>query len=201
MRSSDAPSSWGVRIPDSVTSMGVAAFEYCTNLSGINLPAKLASIGISAFEFCRSLTNVTIPSGTTNIGMRAFYSTTNLTAVYFRGNAPNFGSNVFYGNNRVIIYYLPGTADWGATFGGRPTALWKPQVQTNDGSFGVRSNQFGFTINWSSGRTVVVESCTNLSNPQWSPMSTNSISTDGTAQFGDRNWTNYPARFYRVRWP
>ena len=36
----------------------------------------------------------------------------------------------------------------GHHLGGRPTALWSPQVQTSDTSFGVRTNQFGFTITW-----------------------------------------------------
>ena len=54
-------------------------------------------------------------------------------------------------------------------FSGRPTALWKPQVQAGDASFGVRTNQFGFNIAWASGMVVVVEACANLDNPVWSP--------------------------------
>ena len=84
-------------------------------------------------------------------------------------------------------------------FAGRLTALWQPQVQTSDGSFGVRNNQFGFTINWASGMTVVVEACTNLANPTWTPMATNTL-TSGSAYFSDPQWTNYPSRFYRLRW-
>ena len=67
----------------------------------------------------------------------------------------------------MTVYYLPGTTGWDdfALFTGVPTALWLPAMQTSDGSFGVQNNQFGFNINWASDQTVVVEACTNLSNP------------------------------------
>ena len=107
---------------------------------------------------------------------------------------------MFNSGNNVIVYHLPGTTGWGATFAERPTALWQPQVQNSGATFGVRSNQFGFTINWASGRTVVVEACSNLASPTWSPVSTNTLS-NGSSYFSDPQWTNHPARFYRLRSP
>jgi hypothetical protein len=98
------------------------------------------------------------------------------------------------------VYYMPGTTGWGSTFGGRPSVLWNPQVQTDDPSFGVRTNRFGFAITWASGMVVVVEASTNLVNPLWSPVATN-ILTDGSSYFRDPQWTNYPARLYRLRSP
>ena len=77
-------------------------------------------------------------------------------------------------------------------------ALWLPKVQTGDASFGVRTNRFGFNLTWASGRTVVVEACTNLAHPTWSPVATNSL-TSGSSYFSDPRWANYPARLYRVR--
>jgi hypothetical protein len=91
---------------------------------------------------------------------------------------------------------LPGTTGWGSTFGGCPTALWNPQAQ----SPGVRSNQFGFTITGTTNLAVVVEACTNLANPIWSPVGTNTL-TGGSSYFSDPQWTNYAARFYRLRSP
>jgi hypothetical protein len=76
--------------------------------------------------------------------------------------------------------------------------LWDPQVQTSDASFGIRTNEFGFNVNWASGMTVVVEASTSLTNPNWLPVSTNTL-LSGSAYFSDLQWTNYPARFYRVR--
>jgi hypothetical protein len=90
---------------------------------------------------------------------------TGKAAVYFRGNAPSVGVCTFCGDTLATIYYLPRTTSWGATFGYLPTALWTPQIQASDESFGVQTNQFGFNINWASGQTVVVEASTNPFNP------------------------------------
>jgi len=111
---------------------------------------------------------------------------------------------VFEGAYNVTVYYLAGTTGWRPMFGSRPTMLWKPQVppqvQTSDANLGVRTNQFGFTINGASGMIVVVEACTNLANPTWTPLQTNTLSGD-SFYFSDPQWTNYPARFYRLRSP
>ena len=110
------------------------------------------------------------------------------------------GSSVFDYDDSSVIYFLPGTTNWGPTFGGRPTALWLPQMQTGDASFGVRTNQFGFNISWASDRVIVVEACTNLASPIWSPLQTNTL-TGGSSYFSDPQWTNHPTRFYRLRSP
>jgi len=95
---------------------------------------------------------------------------------------------------------LPGTAGWSPGFSDQFTALWQPQIQTSDASFGTRTNQFGFNIAWAGGQIVAVEACTNLANPTWLPLQTNTINGD-TLYFNDPDWTNYPARFYRLRSP
>jgi hypothetical protein len=98
---------------------------------------------------------------------------------------------------------LPGTTGWGATFDNRPTALWflpNPQILNHSASFGVQPGGFGFTISWATNASVVVEAATNLANPVWIPVSTNTL-TGGTNYFSDPQWTNYPGRFYRVRSP
>jgi hypothetical protein len=100
----------------------------------------------------------------------------------------------------AIVYYLPGTTGWSSTFAGLPTALWKPSIQTADNNFGVRANQFGFNIDWVGDKTVVVEASTDLANPTWSPVGTNTL-IDGSSYFSDSQWTNSPARFYRLRVP
>ncbi len=72
-----------------------------------------------------------------------------------------------------------------------------PSEPTND--------QFGFNITGSSNLVIVVEACTNLANPVWLPVSTNTLNTyvgtNGTSYFSDPQWTNNPAGFYRFRSP
>jgi len=99
-----------------------------------------------------------------------------------------------------LIYYLPGTTGWEELFADRPTVLWLPQIQSGDSDFGVKNDQFGFNISWASDQIVVVEAATGLSNPNWTPVSTNTL-TDGSSKFSDPQWTNHPARFYRLRSP
>ena len=146
-----------------------------------------------------NLASVTIGSGVTNILNSAFATCWRLSAVYFSGNAPAVDASAFE-NDTNIVYYLPGTTGWGLTFGGRPTALWLPQVQTSDASFGIRTNEFGFNIRWATGMTVLVEACTDLVNPAWDPVATNTL-TGGTSYFSEPLWPNSPARFYRLRSP
>jgi hypothetical protein len=161
---------------------------------------NVTSIGDWAFSQCTSLTSLVIPDSVTNVGDYVSAYCSSLTGIYFQGNAPNIDSFAFDNENYATIYYLPGTTGWGATFGGAPTALWKPWIDSPGTSFGVQTNQFGFDINWASGRTVVVEACTNLANPIWHPIGTNTI-TAGSSYFSDPAWTNYHGRFYRFRSP
>jgi hypothetical protein len=98
---------------------------------------------------------------------------------------------------------LPGTTGWGATFDSRPTAPWflpNPLILNNGPGFGVQPGGFGFTISWATNVSVVVEAATNLANPVWIPVSTNTL-TGGTSYFSDPQWTNYPVHFYRVQMP
>jgi hypothetical protein len=167
------------------------------------VPDSVTSIGEYAFSFCASLTNVTIGTTVTSIGDEAFEFCTSLTGVYFKGNVPSVGSGVFDADNNATVYYLPGATGWGPMIGSLRTALWflpNPLILNNGASFGVQTNGFGFIISWATNIPVVVEACTNLANHTWSPVGTNNL-TGGSSYFSDPQWTNYPARFYRLRSP
>jgi len=186
-----------------VTSIGDLAFWVLpgqSKITSVKIPGTVTSIGTQAFQFCDTLTNVIVGSGVTNIGDFAFDLCVNLTGIYFKGNAPVLGGSSVFNASDTAVFYLPGTSGWSSTYGGRPTAVWQPQVLTSDANFGVRSNQFGFDISWASGQTFVTEAATNPSGPVWIPLMTNMLISD-SMYFSDPKWTNYPTRFYRIRSP
>jgi hypothetical protein len=188
-----------ITLPNSFTSLGSYVFNHCTSLTNVTLPNCLASLGDYAFAFCSSLATITLPGSITNLGAYALAGCSALNGIYFQGSAPVADVSAFY-NTSATAYYLPGTTNWDSTFDGLTTLPWLPQMQSSAGNFGTPANQFGFTIAWASSQTVVVEACTNLSNPVWQPVQTNTLTT-GAAGFSDPQWTNHPARFYRLRSP
>jgi hypothetical protein len=198
--------SGAVTIPDTinglpVTSIGDYAFIDDTGLTSVTIPDTVTNIGDYAFFDCTSLTSVTIGRSVTNISDQ-FLGCTSLTGFHFQGNAPENGIDfpLLFRAAGATVYYLAGTVGWGPTFRHLPTLLWNPQVQTRDASFGVLTNRFGFTITGTSNLVIVVEACTNLASPIWSPVGTNAL-TGGSSYFSDPQWTNYPARFYRLTQP
>jgi hypothetical protein len=177
--------------------MGAQEFAFCTSLANIYIPNSV--LGSDEFQGCTGLTNVTVGPTVTLVADGAFLDCSNLTAVYFQGNAPALGGSPF-NNNLSIVYYIPGTVGWGPTFAGRPALAIQMQIQVMDASFGIKTNQFGFNITGSYGLTLVIEATTNLVNPIWYRLQTNTLST-GSSYFRDPTWTNYPRRFYRLSWP
>ena len=206
----DCTSLTSVTIPASVTSIGDYAFYDCTSLTSVTIPGSVTNIGMSAFQCCQGLISVTIGNGISDIRGNAFFGCESLTSVYFQGNAPFFERAAFneqqsWSWTPATVYYLPGTTGW-TSLGGELSSsfvsavLWNPQVQTADGSFGVKSNQFGFNITGTSNFIVMVEASSDLARPTWSPLQTITL-TNGTAHFSDPQWRNYPARIYRLNMP
>jgi hypothetical protein len=190
-----------VTIPDSVTSIGDMAFIGCASLASVRIGNGLTNIGAYAFDDCTSLASLTIPGSVVRIGNFAFEGCGSLTKIHFEGNAPAIGNEVFGpldGDSNLTVYYLPGTTGWGAAFGGLPTVLWNPRLQTGGTGFGVRANRFGFNITGASDLVVVVEVSADLAN--WSPLVQLTL-TGGSSYFSDPQYEDYPARFYRLRWP
>lgn len=62
-----------LRIPDSVTEIGLAAFTACKSLASVVIPDSVTKISAYAFQDCDSLASVVIPDSVTEIGNFAFY--------------------------------------------------------------------------------------------------------------------------------
>lgn len=61
-----------ITIPNSVTTIGLEAFAYCTSLTAITIPNSVKFIPVFAFKECESLTAITFPNSITTIGGGAF---------------------------------------------------------------------------------------------------------------------------------
>ena len=129
-----------ITIPDSVTSIGAYAFQNCIGITSVNIPDRVTSIGSIAFSGCTSLTSITIPDSVISIGTGAFNACTSLTSVIFEGDAPTFGSNVFTGSNSVTVYYDSSNSGWSSTVAGTPA------VQTNTLTYAINDEGTEYSV-------------------------------------------------------
>jgi hypothetical protein len=84
-----------VTIPDSVTSIGRAAFVENYNLKSVIIGNGVRIIGASAFAYCYGLENVQIGNSVTSIGETAFESCTSLTSVMIPDSVTSIGNDAF----------------------------------------------------------------------------------------------------------
>ena len=93
-------------IPNSVTSIGNGAFEYCRSLTSITIPNSVTSIGIRAFYGCSSLTSITIPNSVTSIGDFAF-SYCSITSITIPNSVTSIGGDAFEGCSSLTSITIP----------------------------------------------------------------------------------------------
>jgi hypothetical protein len=200
-----------VTIPNSVTQIGISlyagggnAFATCTSLTNVIIGNSVTNIGTRAFSACTNLTRLTIPASVINLGYAAFFGSSRLTNFTFLGNAPRLVFDMDGGYDQFAavgagakVYYYCGTTGWGASYGvpSLPTVMLCPP-QIAPGSAGMKPGGFGFTLNFLTNQTIVVEASTNLVN--WQPIWTNSL-PGASADFVDPEWLNHSNRFYRAR--
>ena len=102
-------------IPSGVTSIGNYAFRSCT-LASITIPNSVTMIGISAFDYCKALTSIEIPYSVTTIERGAFQDCTALEYIIFMPNTPpspdEYGScpDWFLNCSNLSVIYVPATA-------------------------------------------------------------------------------------------
>ena len=107
-------------IPNSVTSIGNAAFMKCSSLASVTIPNSVTSIGNYAFQECSSLDSVTIPNSVTSIGYYTFYYCSNLTSVVIPNSVTSIGDQAFMNCSSLASVTIPNsvTVIWASAFYG-----------------------------------------------------------------------------------
>ena len=96
-----------IEIPNSVTNIGSSAFNNCTGLTSIVIPNSVTSIGDSAFNWCKGLTSITIPNSVTSIGNQAFRGCTGLTSIVIPNSVTSIGDSAFSGCTGLTSIVIP----------------------------------------------------------------------------------------------
>ena len=96
-----------ITIPNSVTSIGNAAFCDCYRLTSITLPNSVTSIGSSAFSGCSGLTSITIPNSVTSISDYAFNKCSGLTSITIPNSVTSISDYAFYGCSGLTSITIP----------------------------------------------------------------------------------------------
>jgi hypothetical protein len=178
------------------------SFRSCNEITDVEIGNNVTSIGASAFSNCDNLKTVVAGSGVANILSHAFSACSSLTGVYFKGDAPALPArepwSVFLDSENATVYYLDGTSGWESTFGDVPTAIWVLEEPIMIISPAVVGSELSFVVKGSAGSVVIVEACSDLSDPVWSTVDTVTL-TDGSATLTDPDPATLSARYYRVR--
>jgi len=96
-----------ITIPNSVTSIGSFAFDFCSGLTSITIPNSVSLIGNSAFGGCSGLTSLSIGNSVTAIGNSAFGSCTSLTNLTIGNSVITIGWWAFYGCSSLRSIIIP----------------------------------------------------------------------------------------------
>ena len=97
-----------VKIPSVVKTIGVGAFEGCSNLKQVVFHNKIRSIEKEAFSRCTELKSVNLPNSVRRIGASAFEVCTNLKEVTFQsGTLTEIPYGLFYGCSSLSKVSLP----------------------------------------------------------------------------------------------
>lgn len=94
-------------IGNSVTTIGSVAFQNCTNLVSVTIGNNVSVIGVQAFSNCESLSSITIPNSVSSIGGNAFYGCASLTSITIPNSVTSIGDDAFAGCTNLASVNIP----------------------------------------------------------------------------------------------
>ena len=183
-----------ITIPNSVTSIGNAAFRGCSGLTSITIPNSVVSIGYDAFYGCSSLTSFTIPNRVTSIGNDAFNGCSGLTFINIPNAITSIGNAAFSGCSGLTSIDIPNavTSIGNAAFRGCSglTSIIIPNSVTSIGNAAF-SGCSGLTS------IIIPNSVTSIGNAAFSGCSgltsitiPNSVTSIDSNAFNESGWYN-----------
>lgn len=90
-----------------VTNIGLAAFEWSSELTSIAIPNSITTIGNEAFYGCRSLTTIIIPNSVTSIGQYVFQGCYGLTSVELPNSITSVTEGTFMNCTSLTSIIIP----------------------------------------------------------------------------------------------
>ncbi|MBO4866365.1 MAG: leucine-rich repeat domain-containing protein [Ruminococcus sp.] len=96
-----------IEIPDSVTSIGQAAFIGCFNLESVTLSKNLSTIETATFVDCKSLESITLPDSVKELGDGVFVRCESLTDIKLSKNLESIGKEVFKNCSNLKSVTIP----------------------------------------------------------------------------------------------
>ena len=93
-----------INIPESVTNIGLSAFNSCESLEAIVLPQAITEINEELFEDCYKLRTITIPKGVTTISPYAFNGCSGLKDLYIEALTPSEINQYAFGLSLCTVY-------------------------------------------------------------------------------------------------
>ncbi len=92
-------------IPNSVTSIGGYAFDFCTGLTDLTIGNSVTLIDEFAFSYCTGLTSITLPNSVITIGEFAFEECHGLESVIIPNSVTSIGNYAFYDCGGLLDVY------------------------------------------------------------------------------------------------
>ncbi len=113
-----------MKIPDSVTSLGIYAFEYCSKIESVIIGNGVDYIKEQTFDSCSALTTVTIGSNVSKIDLFGPFDNTALsTVIVKRATPPSCEGNTSFPSSIIANATLYVPCNCGETYAA--TSVWK----------------------------------------------------------------------------